>query len=84
MTPDSRRLSPRQVAANYGVAHDKVLRWIKAGELKAIDVSTKVGGRPQFKIAPSDLKAFEQARAVVPPAKPTRQRKRNPSVKQFV
>ena len=38
------KLTPPEVAELWGIAHDKVLTWIRAGELAAIDASTTRGG----------------------------------------
>ena len=42
--------NPAQVAAMWGVAHDKVLEFIKTGELEAFNVASKRSRRPQFKV----------------------------------
>ena len=40
-----RRLTPPQIAQRYGVSPDKVLRWIRTGELKARpNLATRLGG----------------------------------------
>ena len=41
-----------------GVKPDKVLRWIHMGELQAINVATKEGGRPQYAVTPAGLGIF--------------------------
>jgi len=64
MTSAPARLSTRQAATRLGVNPDKILRWIKTGEIKAINVAQKVGGRPRYRIDPVDLAAFEARRLV--------------------
>jgi hypothetical protein len=75
-------LNPAQVAAMWGISHDKVLEFIKSGELDAFNVASKKSKRPQFKITLSAVKAFEERRTGRDPSRPsstaTRSRKRNP------
>lgn len=66
--------APRQIAERYGVDHGKVLRWIESGELKAVNVATRVGGRPRWRVSEESLAAFEQARTNATPAKQARRR----------
>ncbi|MGE0535211.1 MAG: helix-turn-helix domain-containing protein [Pirellulales bacterium] len=58
--------TPPQIAKRWGVSTDKVLAWIRSGELPAIDASTRRGGRPRYLVDVSDLAEFESRRAVVP------------------
>jgi transposase len=71
-------LTPAQLALRYGVSADKVRNWIANGELHAIDVSTRVGGRPQWAIPPEALEQFERTRSTRPAPRPVRRRKRAP------
>jgi excisionase family DNA binding protein len=66
----------RQVAERLAVNVDKVLGLIHAGELVAIDVSQRAGGRPRYRIDPADLAAFEQRRRVRSPSPQPRRRRR--------
>lgn len=61
----SPNLTPPQLAKQWGVATEKVYAFIRSGELRAIDLATKRGGRPRYSIAPEDVAAFEKARQVV-------------------
>lgn len=68
-------LTPAEVAARYCVKDDAVLGWIKSGELRAIDVArSRTRKLPRWRISPTDLELFEEARAakphVHPPPKP--------------
>ena len=47
----SESLTPPQVAKRLGVNPDKVLHWIRKGELHAVNVTVKPGGRPKYRIA---------------------------------
>ena len=44
----------------------KIAEFIKSGELRAMDVSTRQEKRPRYLIDRTDIAAFEAARAVVP------------------
>jgi predicted site-specific integrase-resolvase len=57
-------LTPPLVAQRYGISPQKVLSWIKSGELRAVNVATHRGGRPRWVIAVMDLLAFEESRRV--------------------
>lgn len=74
-----RKLSPREVAALFGISPDKVLAWIHSGELQAVNVATRPGGRPRWRIDQADLMAFEQRRAATPPAPICRVRRKKQS-----
>jgi excisionase family DNA binding protein len=70
-------LTTPQVAKRLGVNADKVLNWIRRGELRAINITNKIGGkRPRYRVAESDLAAFLTSRAAVPDAPATRGRSR--------
>ena len=55
--------SPPEVAAYFGVKVDKVLHWIRTGELRAINTAMNPGGRPRFRVLEKDLADFENRRA---------------------
>ncbi|MCA9188598.1 MAG: helix-turn-helix domain-containing protein [Pirellulaceae bacterium] len=59
-------LTPPEVARVFKVKPHKVLAWIQSGELRAINVATKIGGRPRYRIAVEDLRAFAAGRAAGP------------------
>jgi hypothetical protein len=54
------------VARLLRVSADKVLGWIYSGELRAVNVAARRGGRPRWRIDVADLALFEQAREAVP------------------
>ena len=77
-------LSPPQIARWLGVGHEKVLRWIRSGELRAINLAAKRSGRPRYRVRVADLVAFENGRQVVQvDVKPRRRRKSDDSVVEF-
>jgi hypothetical protein len=61
--------NPAQLAAMWGVAHDKVLEFIKTGELEAFNVASKQSRRPQFKVTLAAVKAFQERRSGHDPAR---------------
>jgi excisionase family DNA binding protein len=67
-------LTPPQVASLIGVNADKVLTWIRRGELRALNVSE--GIRPRWRIEHDDLMAFKATLANTP-AQPARGLHRN-------
>ena len=80
------KMTPPELGKLWGVSPDKILGFIRAGELKAIDVSSNRGSpRPRYLIDKKDVEAFELARAVVPPAPKTRRRRRrrDPAIREY-
>jgi excisionase family DNA binding protein len=64
-------LTPPQVARVLHVRPDKVLSWIRSGELDAVDVSERRGGRPRWRIWRNDLDIFLERRRAKPATKPS-------------
>ena len=72
--PEPEFLTPPQVAKVMGVNPDKVRAWIRAGTLRATDVSE--GTRPRYRVARTDVERFlEGRRKVTPPASRRKPRK---------
>lgn len=76
-------LTVKDLCEWYGVGEHTVLGWIRRGELKAIDVSRRPGGKPRWRITQGALEAFEQLRTPSPPPPPTRRRRRPANVTEF-
>jgi hypothetical protein len=70
------KLTPPQLARMWGVTTEKVVTWIKSGELAAIDASTRRNQRPRYLIDKRAVEAFELRRAVVPDSLPAPRSKR--------
>jgi excisionase family DNA binding protein len=70
-------LTVADVARRYRVGEDKVRRWIRSGELPAINTSSTRCGRPRYVVTADALAAFEAGRSPATPPKPKR-RKRQP------
>ena len=80
----NRLLTPPEVARRWRIRHDKVLTWIRSGELRAINVATKPDGRPSYRIDPDDLRAFANRRAVATsPRQPKRKRRQKQPSKEY-
>ena len=81
------KMTPPALAKLWGVSVDKIIAFIRRGELRAIDSSSDRGSpRPRFLIDHKDIEAFELARAVAPPAPKTRRRRRrrnDPAVREY-
>src|SRR5947209_4444585 len=68
-------LTPPQLAERWGVSPEKVVAFIRRGELRAVNVALRLGGRPRWRIDPADVERFEAARAAVPTPRSPRRRK---------
>lgn len=79
MPAGDRPLTLPEVAKHLRVRPNKVLAWIRDGELRAYNVAARHGGlRPKYRVNPEDLAAFSQRRAVVAspsPAQPAGRRR---------
>ena len=76
--------TPPELARRWGIKPEKVLTWIRSGELRAIDVATQQRGRPRYLIDPSDVETFEQRRAVLErPALSRRRRRRSKDAPRY-
>lgn len=76
--------TPRQYADKWRVDPETVLRWIKRGELVAVDVSAGNRKKPRWRISQEAAAAFEARRSSRPTPKPARVRRNLPVVKQFI
>lgn len=64
-----------EVAADLAVSRETVTGWIRAGRLRAIDISARKG-RATYRVHVADLEIFTQARAVTADAPVGRRRKK--------
>jgi hypothetical protein len=85
MPPSTEKLrTPPQVARGWGVSPEKVLAFIRSGELRALNLATRLGGRGRYRISPDAITEFETSRAVQPaPKKSPRKRKSASSIVEF-
>jgi len=77
------KLTPSELAKRWGISPDKVLVWIRNGELRAIDASTRRGGRPRYLIDELDIATFEERRAVAVTGKCRKKRRRDVGIIEF-
>jgi hypothetical protein len=75
------KLTPPQVAKLWGVSPEKVIGFIRRGELRAVNLASRLGGRPRYRIDPRDMEAFERARTAIPKLSP---RKRKAPPPEFI
>jgi len=66
------------LARRYGVEPEKILHWIRSGELRAVNIATRPTGRPRFLIDEADVLVFEERRVARPPAISPRRRRAEP------
>lgn len=87
-TGRKRNQTPPEVARDFGVANAKALKWIRDGELLALNLANRGCVRARYSIPPEAIEAFKAARRVVPDGGlSTTQRLRQRAVadiKQFV
>ncbi|MHC4402141.1 MAG: helix-turn-helix domain-containing protein [Planctomycetota bacterium] len=67
-------LTPPEIAQRLRVRRDTVYGWIRAGKLRAVNVSE--GTRPNWRVDERDLERFLESRTTTPV-------RRNPNVIQF-
>jgi hypothetical protein len=82
--PTKPSLTVRDLSAHYGVCANTILSWIRDGELCAINVVRKPGGKkPRWRITAEALAAFEASRMTSAPVPAVQGRKRAPDVIEF-
>jgi excisionase family DNA binding protein len=77
-------MTPAEVATILFVSHDKVLGWIRGGELHAVNVANRGSRKPHYRIMASDFENFLRLRSSVdqppePPKRSTRRRRSAPA-----
>lgn len=82
----SATFSPKKFAERYGIAEKKVRRFIETGELNAVNIASRLGGKkPRWRIPAESLAEFEQRRSstsIVTP-KPARRRRSDVAVTPY-
>ncbi len=80
------KLTVPQLARLWAVDPHKIRCWILSGELKAINGAKDPNSRrPRYLIDVADIRAFEEAREVIPACPhPRARRNRRSTVKQYV
>ena len=71
-------LTPPEVARRWRVKPERVIAWIRSGELRAFDVSSRPSvGKPRYRIPEDAIIEFENRRSAAQ-VKTTRRRRRQP------
>jgi hypothetical protein len=76
-------MTPPQLAERWAVSPDKVIAWLRSGQLRGFSAATNPTGRPRWRIAVADVLAFEQSRAAQPKTAAPRRRKAIKDVIEF-
>lgn len=77
-------LTPQKIAEQLGIDQGKVIGWIHAGELTAVNVAHSQATRPRWRIRQGDYDAFLSARQSHTPApRAVRQRRSAEGVTQY-
>ncbi len=77
-------LTVRDVCRRYGVTEHTVLAWIRAGELRAVNVGRRPGAKkPRWRVTQAALDAFEAARTPAPIVPRQPRQKQRPDVIRF-
>jgi len=76
-------LTPPQVAKRLRVSPDKVLAWIRSGELRAVDVASRGASRPRYRVTLDELRVFENRRSTHSSPTPPPRRSRDTNVKRY-
>lgn len=70
-----RTYSTHEVAEFFKVSPDKILAFIRSGEIEAVNVATRGSRKARFRITNDQLQAFLRLRATRSAPKPTRRRR---------
>jgi len=85
---ERQKLTVPLLAKLWGVSTNKVLHFVRTGELRAINIATRTDQRPRYLIDRADIDSFERGRQVVPDSTSTAQRLRRltkqTGVKEFL
>ncbi|MGQ0634224.1 MAG: helix-turn-helix domain-containing protein [Planctomycetaceae bacterium] len=75
--------TPPAVGRLLGVSPEKVIGFIRRGELAAVNIAANPVGRPRYRISQAALEAFLARRSVSPAARSLRRPRAPPNVIQF-
>jgi hypothetical protein len=71
--------SVASLCRRWRIGPDKVRAFIRRGELIAINLATRLCGKPQWRVTAESVEQFERRRSSAPPPKPAG-RRRSPQV----
>lgn len=69
-------MTPPAVARRLAIKPERVIEFVRSGELAAVNVARRGCRRPRFRISPDALARFEAARSGASPVALPRQRRR--------
>lgn len=72
---ERRKLTVPQLSRQWGVSQNKILEFVRRGELRAVNLASHRSTRPRYAIDIDDIAAFERARQVVADGCESRTRK---------
>jgi hypothetical protein len=75
--------SVRDLSLRWRVGPDKVRAFIRSGELVAVNVAAHLSSKPQWRVTPESVQAFECRRTSAPPPKLARRKRRSAYVDYF-
>ena len=76
---DQQTVTPPELAKRWRVKPERVIGWIKSGELRAFDVSSRPGvGKPRYRIPQDAIIEFENRRSAAQ-VKTTRRMRQQPA-----
>jgi hypothetical protein len=81
--PRQRKLTVPQLASEWGVSPDQVLRLIHGGQLAAINIALKTDGRPRYLVDRVEIDRFERSRTVHRVVQARRRRRKAAGVIKF-
>ncbi len=65
--PLDKCVTPPKLAVRWGVKAEKIIAFIRTGELRAFDISQSPGlGKPRYRISPDAVIEFENRRSTKP------------------
>jgi hypothetical protein len=67
----------------WRVGADKIHSFLRRGELIGVNLAANTSARPQWRITPESVEAFERRRTSAPQPKPAQRRRRTPAVDFF-
>lgn len=73
-------LSVADLCRRWKVGPDKIYAFLRRGELVGVNLATNTSARPQWRITPESIAAFEARRTSAPPPKPQRRRRQSASI----
>ena len=77
-----RWFTPPQIARELGTKPSTILRWIRRGELTAVNIGSGAF-KPRFRVSRDAFDKFLLSRTVQPPTPTPRRRRADPAVIQF-